>query len=93
MGESDMNARQRRKARRTIEGDHFRWPLGTPVIVRGGHHSPGAVGLVGRVGKHGYPCRDGKNCIVDFPEPVVDRTFGTARYGHYVDYKHLRKAR
>lgn len=87
-----MNAQQRRSAKRQIHRDHRRWPLGTLVRVKAGHHSPAAAGLVGKVGKHGYPCKDGVNCIVDFPEPVVDTTFGnTARYGHYVDYRHLVK--
>lgn len=89
-----MNSRQRRSGKRAIKGDHFRWPLGTAVVVRAGHHSPAAVGLTGRVGMHGSPCEDGVNCIVDFPEPVTDTTFGShARYGHYVRYKHLRKLR
>jgi hypothetical protein len=88
----DMNAKQRRAQERAINRDHFRWPLGTAVTVLGGHHSPAAVGMTGKVGKHGYPCKDGFNCIVDFPEPVVDTTFGhVARFGHYIKYKHLRK--
>lgn len=85
------NAHDRRRAKRVIKGDHRRWPLGTPVIVRAGHHSPEAVGLQGKVGKHGYPCTDGINCIVDFPVPVFDHTFGAARYGHYVEYRHLQR--
>lgn len=85
------NARQQRRAKRQIKTDHFRWPLGTPVLVRAGHHSPAAVGMQGRVAKHGYPCTDGTNCIVDFPRPVEDKTFGAARYAHYIDYRHLQR--
>jgi hypothetical protein len=86
-----MNAHQRRAAKRIIKGDHFRWPLGTVIIVRAGHHSPDAVGLKGRVNKHGYPCKDGKDCCVEFERPIPDVTFGAARFCHYVDYKHLRR--
>jgi hypothetical protein len=88
-----MNARQRRANERRIKGDHFRWPLGTLVVVRAGHHSPAAVGLAGKVNKHGYPCRPGANCIVVFETPVPDLTFGAARFGHYVDFRYLRRAR
>lgn len=90
-----MNSKQRRAKIRLIKKDHFRWPLGTPVKVLPGHHSPAAVGLIGKVGKHGYPCADGVNCIVDFPKPVLDLTFSrsdpTARFSHYIDYKYLKK--
>lgn len=71
--------------------DHKRWPLGTTVEILPGHHSPGAVGLVGKVSKHGYPCRSGVDCIVDFPAPVLDLQFGAPRYSHYVDFRHLRR--
>lgn len=88
-----MNSYQRRKAGRLVLGDHFRWPLGTTVLVRRGHHSPAAVGLIGRVIKHGYPCRSRDNCIVEFATPVMDMTFGAERFGHYVAFCHLSKAR
>lgn len=87
-----MNAAQRRKFKRRIRADHRRWPLGTPVVIQPGHHSPDAVGLVGKVAKHGYPCTHRVDCIVDFPQPVEDLTFGAARYGHYVQFRHLRRA-
>lgn len=89
-----MNAGQRRKFARRVWGDHFRWPLGTRVEVLPGHHSPEAVGLIGKISKHGRPCTHRVNCIVDFAQPVMDRTFGTppgARFGHYVDFRNLRK--
>ncbi|WP_159053730.1 hypothetical protein [Variovorax sp. PMC12] len=89
-----MNAAQRRKHCRRVWGDHFRWPLGMPVIVKPGHHSPAAVGLVGRVVKHGRPCTHRVDCIVQFPEVVPDMTCeGVARYGHYVKFRHLRKTK
>lgn len=92
-----MNAAQRRNKARACLRDHFRWPLGTLVKVLPGHHSPAAVGLTGRVNKHGYPCTDGVNCLVAFPEPVMDLTFSradpTARFCHYVEYRHLRKVK
>lgn len=87
-----MNAHQRRKHARRVWGDHFRWPLGTPVIVKPGHHSPEAVGMVGRVAKHGKPCKHRVNCIVDFPRPVTDLMFGAARFSHYVDFRNLRRS-
>ena len=88
-----MNAHQRRKYKRRVWSDHHRWPLGTLVQVLPGHHSPDAVGLVGKVSKHGYPCEHRVNCIVEFGAPVVDVRFcDTARYCHYVDFKNIQKA-
>jgi hypothetical protein len=86
-----MNAAQRRTHRRRVRGDHHRWPLGTLVVIQSGHHSPQAIGLVARVAKHGQPCTHRVDCIVDFPEPVMDVTFGAARYGHYVEFRRLRR--
>lgn len=86
-----MNSRQRRKLKRRVWRDHFLWPLGTLVVVQPGHHSPAAVGLVGKVGKHGYPCTHRVNCIVDFERPAYDTTFGAERFGHYVEFRHLRR--
>lgn len=89
-----MNAHQRRKFGRRIRRDHFRWPLGTQVKVMPGHHSERAVGLTGRVFKHGHPCKEGRDCIVEFPHPVLDVTFGnTARFCHYVRFKHLARVK
>ena len=86
-----MNAHQRRKDARKVWSDHFRWPLGTLVKVQPGHHSPAAIGRTGKVGKHGYPCTHQVDCIVAVPEVVMDETFGSPRFGHYVKFKHLRK--
>jgi len=86
-----MNAAQRRKYARRASGDHFHWPLGTLVMVQSGHHSPAAVDMVGKVGKHGYPCRSRIDCIVDFATPVMDATFGAARFSHYTKFRHLRR--
>lgn len=74
-----------------VRRDHRRWPLGTRVLILPGHHSPEAVGILARVGKHGYPCKPGVNCIVDFPHPVMDVSFGAPRYSHYVAFRHLQK--
>lgn len=87
-----MNAGQRRKHARRVLADHFRWPLKTVVVIQAGHHSQDAVGLTGRIAKHGYPCTHKVNCIVDFERPVMDVTYGAKRFGHYVDFKHLRRA-
>lgn len=87
------NAHQRRKHERRVWGDHFRWPLGTQVVVQPGHHSPAAVGLIGLVAKHGQPCTHRVDCIVDFSAPVVDVTFGAARFSHYVEFRRLRRVR
>ena len=93
------NAKQRRENKRIIKGNHFRWPLGTTVIVLGGHHSPEAVGLKGKVNKHGFPCGNDE-CMVEFDHAVTDVTFKaegdrepTARFCHYVKFKHLRKVK
>lgn len=85
-----MNAHQRRTHKRRVWGDHFRWPLGTVVVVQPGHHSAAAVGLTGKVCKHGRPCKHRVNCIVEFSAPVADTTYGAPRYVHYVDFRHLR---
>jgi len=77
-----------------IKRDHKRWPLGTRVIILRGHHSPAAVGLIGKVHKHGSPCNDGVDCSVAFAFPVPDLTFGNppnARYCHYVDYVNMER--
>jgi hypothetical protein len=87
------NAKQRRAFKRRVWSDHHRWPLGTPVVIQPGHHSPEAVGLVGKVNKHGSPCTHRVNCIVVFDRPVMDLTFGAARYGHYVDFRRLRRVK
>jgi len=87
-----MNAAQRRKHARRVWGDHFRWPLGTRVVIQRGHHTPEVVGMAARVAKHGYPCVHRVNCIVDFPQPMHDRTFGAARFAQYVQFQHLKKA-
>jgi hypothetical protein len=84
-----MNAHQRRTYRRRVKKDHRFWPLGTTVRVKPGHHSPEAVGEIGHVFKHGYPCKSGVNCIVDFFSPIYDTTYGGSRYAHYVDFQHL----
>lgn len=86
-----MNAHQRRKDARKVWRDHFLWPLGTPVKVQLGHHSPAAIGRVGKVHKHGRPCTHRVDCIVEFTAVVMDETCGVARFCHYVQFKHLRK--
>ncbi len=87
-----MNSRQRRACARRVWGDHYRWPLGTVVIVKAGHHSADAVGLQGSVMKHGFPCVHKRDCIVEFDHGVADATcYDVKRSGHYVQFRHLKR--
>jgi len=90
-----MNAHQRRKDKRKVWHDHFRWPLGTRVQILPGHHTPEVVGMTATVLKHGYPCQHRVNCLIQFPHPVIDRSAPEPfeRFAHYVEFKHLRKVK
>lgn len=60
-------------------------------MVQPGHHTPEVVGLIGRVAKHGYPCRHRVECLVEFPQPVFDKTFAAERFCHYIRFKDIKK--